>query len=201
MYGAVLVVWGLALSGCLAPTGMARTLDPGELQLSVSPGASSNPGTDVLPHLEVGARYGLAEKVDVGAKLTTWAVQGDIRLALQRSPTLESGLDLTLAPSVGYAFSSPGLNRFMLTLPLLLGVNMGGSQLVLGPRVLYLFPDNFPSSPARLAVGTSLGAAFPMGGSFRLVPEVTLLFDTSPQPESVSSGALVSLGMLWGGYK
>ncbi|MFY0563088.1 hypothetical protein ACN28E_04540 [Archangium lansingense] len=59
----LLAMWlgGVVLSGC-ASTGMARTLDPGRFQLSVSPSAQAAVGGNAIgsnapsPQLELGAR-------------------------------------------------------------------------------------------------------------------------------------------------
>jgi hypothetical protein len=200
----LLVVWlgGLVLSGCVS-TGMARTLDPGRFQVSLSPSAYAAVGRSGLgsnvpaPQLEVGARYGVTERIDVGAKVFFPGVEADARFGLLRAPSLRSGVDLTLAPSVNYmGFMNSGYPWFV-TLPLLIGVNHNGNQLVLGPRVAYLIQGR--ESRNAFLVGSSVGYSVPINPSLRFITEVSAL----AAPAAVAEDGLlcrVGIGLMFGGY-
>ncbi len=199
----VVSLLGFFASGCVS-TGMARTLDPGQLQVSVTPGVQATMSLDspgvAYPQGEIGIRYGLTERLDAGVKLFVLGVEADARFALLRAPSLRSGFDLTLAPSVSYSpmlysggsWDGPGMAK----LPLLIGVNMEGYQLVLGPRVAYVFGES-PSSSGGLQVGSSLGLAVPIGNWFHLMPEVSVLQKPLGQNVMLHAG----VGLIFGGYK
>jgi hypothetical protein len=200
---------GFLAPGC-ASTGMARTLDAGRLQVSLVPGAQAATGYEdsgvAFPQAEVGVRYGLTDRIDVGARLFVPGLGVDARFALLRAPSLRSGVELTLAPSVLYTpdlsngLQSVGKGIGLVQLPLLVGVNLGGSQLVLGPRVGFLFDGTGSTTARQLPLaGTSLGCAFPIGNWFRLTPEVSVL-----QPFGYPFGGQMmvhgGIGFLFGGY-
>ena len=207
----LLAVWlgGWVLSGC-ASTGMARTLDPGHFQFSVSPSAqmsvgSSSVGSGVpAPQLELGARYGITERLDVGARVYFPGAEADVRFALLRAPSLQSGVDVTLAPSVNYLVLSTD-TPWLVSLPLLVGLNSNGRQLTLGPRVSYMPPSVgslFPEEEEtgnRFFVGASVGYAVPLNASVRFITELAVLAPTaSINREGVLCRA--GIGFTFGGY-
>jgi len=191
------------LSGCVS-TGMARTVDPGKLQVSLSPGVLGN--TAVIPQLELAVRYGVTEQVDVGARLFLPGAEVDARFALLRAPSLKQGIDLTLAPSLAYVFSSgtstPGY--LVPSLPLLVGFNLGGGQLVLGPRLGYVIntdhPVPSPSFATAFVAGSSLGLAIPAGPVLHVVPEVSVLHRLGSPFGSTTTTLHGGIGLVFGGY-
>jgi len=193
---------GLVLSGC-ASTGMARTLDPGHFQFSVSPSAQLSLGGSAfgsnvpVPELELGARYGVSERIDVGARLYFPGAEADVRFGLLRAPSLRSGVDLTLAPSANFLFLSPD-TPWLVSLPLLIGLNLDGGQFTLGPRVSYVLPGR-EGSGNTLLVGTSVGYSFPLNSSIRFSTELSML--TPPTAFGVD-GVLcrAGIGFIFGGY-
>ncbi|WP_147332677.1 hypothetical protein [Archangium gephyra] len=192
-----------ALSGCVS-TGMARTVDPGELQVSVSGGIQGNVG--YIPQGELAVRYGVSERVDVGARLFLPGVEVDTRVALLRSPSLKSGVDVTLAPSLAFVVPITSASSALVfpSLPLLVGVNLNGSQLVLGPRVGYVINTGQPPTSQTFAnnfvVGSSLGLAIPVGQAFRVVPEVSLLHRVGTTFGSSTTALHGGVGLIFGGY-
>jgi hypothetical protein len=198
------------LSGCVS-TGMARTVDPGKLQVSLSPGIQGN--SAFIPQAELAVRYGVSERVDVGARLFLPGAEVDARFALLRAPSLKSGVDLTLAPSLAYVYPFTTSNRGIVfpSLPLLVGINLGGSQLVLGPRVGYgivleqtptyqgdpYTPGNFADN---FVAGSSLGLAIPIGQVFRIVPEVSVLHRLGSPFGSTTTALHGGIGLVFGGY-
>ncbi len=195
----ILGVLGL-LSGCTS-TGMARTLNKGQVQVSLTPGVvTALPAASyTLPQAEVGVRYGVTDRLDVGARLFYPGVAVDTRVALLRSPTLDSGIDLTLAPTLSAMLRGSSDDKQMsLELPLLVGLNPGaGVQFVLGPRVgLSAVVDPNGVGVSRGLVGGSLGVALPVGRWLRIVPEVTVrstLREVAPLLQA-------NVGFLIGGY-
>ncbi|OJT26520.1 hypothetical protein BO221_00275 [Archangium sp. Cb G35] len=204
MFLLVTCVAGLgALPGCVS-TGMARTVDPGKLQVSLSGGLQGN--VSYIPQGELAVRYGVTERVDVGARLFLPGAEVDARFALLRAPSLKSGVDVTLAPSLAYVLpmssTTPGL--VFPSLPLLVGFNLGGSQLVLGPRVGYVIKTGqsltSQSFDGNIIVGSSLGLAIPIGQVFRIVPEVSLLHRAGRSLGSGETALHGGIGLVFGGY-
>lgn len=197
-------VMGLGLlSGCVS-TGMARTVDPGKLQVSLSPGVQGN--NAFIPQLELAARYGVTEQFDVGARLFLPGAEVDARFALLRAPSLKKGVDLTLAPSLAYVFpsgtSTPGF--LYPSLPLLVGFNLGGSQLVLGPRVGYVINTGHPVTSQgffdNFVAGSSLGLAIPAGPVLHVVPEVSVQHRVGSSVGSTTTALHGGIGLVFGGY-
>ncbi|HEY0097057.1 MAG TPA: hypothetical protein VGB96_22205, partial [Archangium sp.] len=142
-------------------------------------------------------RYGVAERVDVGARVYFPGAEADVRFGLLRAPSLQSGVDLTLAPSVNYLFLNAD-TPWMVSLPLLVGVNMNGSQLTLGPRVSYIPPGREGSGNSFL-LGTSLGYAVPLTPSIRFNTEFSVI---APPAALGVDGVLcrAGIGFIFGGY-
>jgi len=191
------------LSGCVS-TGLARTVDPGKLQVSVSPGLQGN--NTYIPQVELAVRYGVSERVDVGARLFLPGAEVDARFALLRAPSLKSGVDITLAPSLAYVypFSSTVPGLLFPSLPLLVGFNLGGSQLVLGPRVGYIInteqPVTLQSLADNIVAGSSLGLAIPAGPVLHVVPEVSVLHRVGYPFGSTTTAFHGGIGLVFGGY-
>ncbi|WNG53949.1 hypothetical protein F0U59_03430 [Archangium gephyra] len=196
---------GWVLSGC-ASTGMARTLDPGHFQFSISPSAQAvlngrgSIGSDVpVPQLELGARYGVTERLDVGARVYFPGAEADVRFGLLRAPSLRSGVDVTLAPSVNYVAFLSTNTQWTVSLPLLVGLNFNGSQLTLGPRVSYILPSASGDSGNTFLVGTSVGYSVPLNPSTRFTTELAVLVP----PASFRSDGVIcraGIGFTFGGY-
>lgn len=201
----VVAVLGLWLSGCVS-SGMARTVNKGQLQVSVVPGVHAIPSNsgarnDFAPHAELGVRYGVTNRLDVGARLFAPGAAVDVRLGLVRAPTLNRGIDLTLAPSLAVAVRGRSDDMYGLAeLPLLLGLNTGGRlQVIIGPRAGLQFgvdPSGFGASQ-QVLVGSSLGLALPVGERVYIVPEVILRTPVSGFQPLVQG----NLGLLLGGYR
>lgn len=130
------------LAGCSSLTTMygARTLEPGTLELNhaISVGAGVDPfqssvtsallGAPVNGHYELGGRYGLVPDLDVGWRVGTGGLGGDVRYRfLRRGP-----LHLATAPGLMFSGMSLGsketgtLSQFGLELrtPLLAEVDL-----------------------------------------------------------------------------
>ncbi|MEQ1572474.1 MAG: hypothetical protein ABMA64_43035 [Myxococcota bacterium] len=102
----------LGSAGCssLATLHGARTLDPGEVQVGVAASVQhgNNPLTSelaFLPQLELAARVGVDEDVDVGMRAYLVGAGGDVRYRFHHSDTFDlataPGLDLFYLPTVG----------------------------------------------------------------------------------------------------
>jgi hypothetical protein len=211
------------LTGCpsFSTMGTARTLPKGKGQFFVAPGATvlqdfqqQDDGSYQsfgLPSIEFGGRYGVTDRVEVGAKVWMVGVEIDSKFQLARSETPEAGVDVALAPGISvYPFRSGDTDATYayLHLPLLVGINAGGSQLVLGPRVSDLIIRGGGQDLNVVMLGGSLGYAWKIGDGFRLLPEVSMAYPIHVTENGTSStlslepkGAMIqaSLGFLFGG--
>jgi len=210
------------LTGCpsFSTMGTARTLPKGKSQFFIAPGGmvlkdfqTDNAGLSEsfgLPTVEFGGRYGVTDHVEVGGKVWLLGAEIDTKFALLRSEIPESGLDLSLAPAISlYPFTSGDTNATYawLHLPLLVGINLGGSQLVIGPRVSDMIITGGGDSINAVWLGGSLGLALKLGDGFRLLPEVSMAYPVAVSVGSSSTtslepkGAIIqgSLGFVFGG--
>jgi hypothetical protein len=213
--------------------GLARTLDKGHVQGYITPGiiGAAGGGTGgVAPMFEGGIKYGITDNAEIGARLGLSGLSLQGKFSLMRSPTMDTGLDMALAPEIGGVFygatggaSSGGGGALSFALPLLIGFNMGGHQFILGPKLAdSLIWGGVSSGGAGgsttinvLMGGASVGFALKVGDSFRLLPEVSALYPivgaASTSVGGTSSGgvgfggqALIfqfGLGLVFGGYE
>ena len=193
----------LLLTGCpsVSTFGLARTLNQGAVQGWVAPGGggaiatSSSGGTSTTatagyPVLEGGVRYGVTDQFELGAMLGFSGVAVDGKIALLRSLSMEKGFNLSLDPGVGFigygASVSGGSSSFVgvlnLYLPILFGIDFGGHELIIGPRLLdqVLFGNVTSGSSSTggtedvLYVGGSVGFAIRASSVVRILPEVSV---------------------------
>ncbi len=176
----------------------AHTIGAGRTQWALEPsywGASGSGGGEYLPSAAVAIRYGISDSAELGARL------GFNGIDLLTKFQLMGGRDqftLSLAPSVGGVFltgtSSGGIG--MVQVPLLIGIPLGSSELVLSPKVHDLFvfaSDSGGSSVVQvLSVGAGVGLALRLGDSFQLLPEVTVLKPMTGAAASNGSSTEVS---------
>ena len=179
-----------ALTGCpsISTSGMARTLNQGSMQGFVSPGFDVLGGLTV-PQVEVGGRYGVTDHIEFGAKAWFFGASLDGKFALLRAPSMQGGVDLSLNPSVAYFGlgvsgtdgNTGNLGLLTVQLPVLVGVNFSGHQLMIGPKLVGHVGSGEAASGLGVStnagqlvgVGSSLGVAFKLGEEFRLMPEIT----------------------------
>lgn len=193
----------LLLTGCpsVSTFGLARTLNQGAVQGWVAPGGGGAFATETTggttttttagyPVLEGGVRYGVTDQFELGAMLGFSGVAVDGKIALLRSLSMEKGLNLSLDPGVGFigygASVSGGSSSFVgvlnLYLPILFGIDFGGHELVLGPRLLdqVLFGNVTSGSSSSsgtedvLYVGGSIGFAIRASSVVRILPEISV---------------------------
>lgn len=210
------------LAGCpsFSTMGTARTLPKGKGQFFVAPGgmvlkdfqrdSTGQYESFGLPTVEFGGRYGVTDGVEVGGKVWMMGAELDTKFALLRAPTGDAGLDVALAPAVSlYPFTSGDQDATYgwLHLPLLVGVNLGGSQLVLGPRVSGMLITGSGDDISAVWLGGSVGFAWKVGDGFRILPELSVAYPAhvtvgaTTSTDLVPDGAIIqgSIGLLFGG--
>ncbi len=129
--------------GCVSMMsyGSARTLPPGRFEVFVAP--------EYPRYFENGVRFGVTDRFELALRLP--APQIEAKVQIERSETPHRGVDVAIAPSLGWPayreYSEdcrgdcwPPLLGLWLRLPLLIGLNIGGgSQVALGPAVTGFF--------------------------------------------------------------
>lgn len=191
----VLVVF----TGCASTStmGLARTLNQGAVQGWVAAEGGANvpvtttPGSTTTtavgyPMLEGGVRFGASDHVELGAKLGFNGIGLEGKFALVRPETMDNGINVSIAPQasfVGIAVPGASIGNFTAQLPVLIGFDFAGHELVLGPRLHNQFAFGTLStnnglesvSLNLLSAGMTVGFAIKVGASVRIVPEIALL--------------------------
>ncbi len=192
-------VLSLGLGGCVsfATMGTARTLPEGHVQFLAAPSYETALVTgddtryssyDEAPQLVLGANYGLTDRVELGVRAWLVGAQVGTKLALLRPDSDESGLNLSLAPSLSYAgigddtYKPFGIlvrtDQFLsFQLPALVGIRWRRHELVLGARAAAtgVFSKYTPAQRLIWSVGGSVGLAVRLHPRIRVVPEVAVL--------------------------
>jgi hypothetical protein len=222
----VICTLGLAiLTGCPSASTMAlaRPLKQGAMEIMVAPETLVLGGV-ALPQGEFGVRYGVTDSFEMGFKAWLIGAALEAKIGLMRAESMQSGIDVSFYPGVSFltlgagigSGTSVGGSTLTLNLPVLIGINMNGHQLVLGPRIMDLISsgtvnlgDGTTSTGIvnNVLVGTSVGFAFKLSDSFRILPEISMLypaFSTSASGTSVNPFGntfliQAGLGLLFGG--
>ncbi len=222
-----LVTLCLAATGCITTGNVqkAETLGKGRFQFGLEPGAyqivnTGSLGTVVtLPHVDLSARYGITEGVDLGLRLGSSFIELQGKFQLTR-PEFGSGFVASFAPTVGGVYAAFNETRFgylNVNLPVLLGYHFaGGSELVFGPRLqtLILFGSTNSGSGLGgiLAPGASLGFAWQITEGFALMPEVSMSVPVVGSASDLNGNSAtgagtggfftnIKLGLLFGGRR
>lgn len=194
----------LAVCGCVGlPAGGARTLDRGRWQVQAGERALVQRQTGLrddgttrytwyggVTGMYLGVAYGATDRleVDAGALMTSNAALGTLgaKIALLRAPAPDSGLDLSVAPSIGgwaqFAWSdrgggssSAGAAFTMQQLPVLLGLNLpGGHQAIAGVTLANVYMVANDVDADTMYAGGHLGFSWRIAGGFRFLPQVAV---------------------------
>jgi hypothetical protein len=186
--------------------GRAHTVAPGHLELLAAAGAGGvavvNAAPNVEPRFEVGARYGLADRADVGLSVEESGALANVRLQALRAPPGTLGVELLAAPGIAYTYPE----KLSFELPILLGLSLkNGNEVVLAPRVVEMldFGDGDIGHPAEFVfVGGSVEFVWQLWQRVALVPELGLLVNAYNEPgfstfTSAGPALQAAIGVLW----
>lgn len=167
-----------------------RTVPEGEVRFAVGAetvGLAAEGDAVTFPQVEFGARYGVAENFDVGAKI--YLLGAEIGMKWQ---FLRGGFDMAVAPAISFAsFSasdgsggSSTVSFLYLHLPFLMGANLSDRvTLSFGPKFMYalIFGDVTSSTGdadfdavSGLFGGLYLGLPIRLGSAFWIAPEINV---------------------------
>jgi len=218
-----IVAWAavMSLAGCsFSSLTTASNLPEGEGQFFVAPGYNRyqrSQGEPLwAPQLEVGGRYAITDRVEVGGKVWLPGAQVDVKVAMLGQEERGRGFNLSLDPSLGYLGGFEGnpeggdtLHIVTVGLPVLMGWEFGESELVFGPRLIdQVWTGTGDTLTANIvAVGASLGFAWYVGRGVTVLPEVSWGTIVAQSLEDFGSnfgrgGTLVqgTLGFVFGGH-
>lgn len=188
MRALALVAMLFLLEGCYSFTtlGRARTIGRHKIQVFAAPEALITPtgGGSVRPAAEAGVRYGLTDRLDAEARLTTFG--GNLAAHIQLRKGAVYGVDVMASP--GIAFTSP--DKLSFEVPIAFGLNFpNDNQLVLAPRFVHQLRWNVGlSRPINyLFTGLSIGFAWRISKKLTLFPEFAFLRQTFGEPGFTSS--------------
>ena len=187
-----------ASSGCASQIGFgrARTLEPGRQQVSglMEVDAVTIPTDDNKPvplpwfQLGVGYRRGLASGFDLGARAWGFGVPGhlsfggalDAKVQLVRSPFADRGADAATGLTLGYQQVQVGgapWHVFGAGVPLLMGVNFGKNQFVVGPRAGGFVWTGYGMDTIVVPFfGGSTGVSVEVARKTQLMPEIVVTY-------------------------
>jgi hypothetical protein len=177
--------------------GRARTLPAGTGQVSAAlegqttapqSGANGNPAPLPWAQVEAGYRRGIVSGFELGAR--GWlggllehygaGVGLDAKTQLYRGKKPSGSFDVSLVSAIAYHHVEIGgapWHTFHAMLPLLVGINAGPHQLVLGPRVgATVWTAEGQDTIKFPWFGSSLGFSAKVGKGFSLFPESVLLY-------------------------
>ena len=213
-----LVLAAFALAGCpsISTMATARTIPEGTYQYAVTAGYSvlseavvndeGRPEGVTAPGLELGVRYGLTDRIELGGRIFPVGAEAGAKLQVLRAPTTDRGLDLAVAPSLSvYPWSKGFAGWGNLSIPI--GFNVGGNQLVIAPRgTAFLITSEEGTGKAFLGGGSMAFAVRVAGGRYTVLPEVAVLLPfsrslpTDVEAQYALEGPLFqgSIGVLFG---
>lgn len=195
-------LWMIAMaatgSGCTSyfTHGSARTL--GHLNYSVSASAKAftldvYEGPDVLPDAEVGVAMGIGDRVDLGLRVHFPGSQptpmADVKVALIRSDSPTSGVDLALAGTASVEMNLVPYGQ----LALMTGFNLPHShQLLVTPQVVFY-------AQPKVVAALSLGFIWRITPAFAIKPEVAIarVFEPSDSSRRACCDLQGGLGVLF----
>jgi hypothetical protein len=204
----------LAGSGCIsfARFDSPRTVRPGGREVLFAPSIYVGPRQDGNAfNTDLVLRWGVSDRVDMGLRFQLAGFGGDVKLQLVRAADPTRGVDLALAPSIGYGSDISWMGSrsgaqsngaWQAALPLLFGINLGSYQLVLTPELLYEYIDVLPAGI--LNVGGTVAFGKMSGPGFSLYPVLAVWKALDPRQPLASlggPGALVfqpALAFRWG---
>lgn len=180
----VILAGALAATGCATFGTMqtASTVGQGHTRVALEPsmwGGALPGGSLLIPLVTLSAEYGVTNRFDVGGRvgLEGFEVWGKLELTPPVAPVIVS-----VAPSVGgmaLVGTGTGGGVFFFQVPVLVGIRIGGSELVLGPKIhdwmLVAASGSTTGGGNLFSVGGSVGFALRLGSSFRVMPEVAVL--------------------------
>jgi hypothetical protein len=177
--GGLVCACALLVAGCTSFVRLdsPRTVPPGHREVMVGLSGYTDDRKDSnLFNTDLLLRWGLTDRTDVGLRFNLVGVATDLKWQLVRATASGRGLELAIAPSMGWGAdiswaSGSGGNGgndlaggWQVGLPLLMGIDLGPYQLVVTPQLLYqripVLPDGILNFGGTVAFGRMSGPGF-----------------------------------------
>ena len=177
MRAVALSVLTLGLTGCLT-SGVVQTAETAgkdTFQFAFEPGvvgAAGGGGSVVGPSINLSARYGISDKVDIGGRIGTTLIELSAK-AMITEPNPDE-VQVSIAPHIGglaAGAGGEGGGLLWLRVPVLIDVPVGQSDIVLGPAVRTTTAFGGGSGGLIIDMGSSIGYAARVGDRSRIIPE------------------------------
>lgn len=192
------------LTGCGSMSTMdrARALEPGQVRFGVSGGAigaAEDKGAAFEPRAEAFLGYGVEPGIEIFGKFWGGFSLGT-KMEVARSDSSNSGIDLAVAPAIGYHWA----DKLTVDFPILTGILTGkGSQFVMAIKPSYaawLSPGGVSRPVSYVFLGGSFGYFWQLTDNLAVMPEVawagTLFAEEGfSSPLGQGAGLQFSLGM------
>ncbi|MBK8256997.1 MAG: hypothetical protein IPK82_30525 [Polyangiaceae bacterium] len=165
----------LTACGSMSTMDRARALAPGQVRAGISGGAigsAEDRGAAFHPRGELFLGAGVEPGTEIFGKFWYGGFTAGSKLEVARSDSPNSGIDLAVAPAIGYHWA----DKLTVDFPILTGVLTGdGSQVVLALKPTYaawLSPGGVPRPVSYVFLGGSLGYFWQLTQNLAVMPEV-----------------------------
>jgi len=172
----------------------ASTIGQGKTRIALEPsmwGAAGGGQSALLPNFAVSMRYGVSDRVDIGGRIGVPAPGFELTSKFLVTSPKSKTLAVSIAPSAGgfvLAAGSGGSGTggiVFVQVPVLIGIKLGTSELVIAPKIhdLNIFGIATSSSASGsgsgsfnlFSIGASVGFSFGLGKTFKIMPEVAFV--------------------------
>ncbi len=167
---------------------------------AASPGGTPPAGIG-YPLIEGGVRVGVTDHFELGGKLGFSGIGIEGKIGLIRTPTMDSGINLSLNPGatfVGIGSGNVFAGTLTFHLPVLIGIDFAGHELVIGPRLIdQLVIGSAGANGAAVNIvygGGSVGVALRVAPGFRILPEFSIGVPFLITGSSTGGGTASALG-------
>ena len=172
------------VTGYVGPTGVVVT------STGNCGGSTSCSGSIGWAQVEGGFHYSVTDEVEIGLKGYIPGLAFDTKIGFIRARDPDNGFNLSIDPEIGimgFAVGSSsssgggsvGAAALTFSLPLLLGIDFSGHELVIAPRLTdWLFIAGADSANAGgniLFAGGSVGMAFKVLPKLRIMPDISVM--------------------------
>ena len=204
----------LLSSGCatFGSVQRANTMGQGEWQFGIEPGVkgvtvmldgSDDQRLQAMGDITFSFRAGISDRVDLGGRVGMNIY--DLHMKYQITDPESTGPVLSFAPAVSVAFAAfegAGAMVGYVNLPLLIGLPVGESQFIIGPRLVDYFMGATGGGGAAgghlLFAGSSFAFAIRGGERFSLIPELVVAYPVLAGVAASGAGS-TSVGFLGDG--
>lgn len=151
----------------------AQTVGKGGYEVSIDPAVNGVFGVLIpAPALHVAFRYGVTDRVDIGARVGTHVAEFQSKFLLTEPSNVDLAVSLVPTAGVSYITGAAAIDAVNIFVPLLIGFKLDADEFTIGPRLqnsIYVHGGHYVLSP-----GVSLGYAAQVADKLRMLPELSI---------------------------